>query len=450
MMRFVLPFIPALIIYGLTACSKNPLPAKRDRTLVVPHSEQELLELLDDTAIMNGQLIGAAEISADGYYLPDPVLDTISPVIRNLYQWQKDVWDPVYMPADWAVPYRRIFYANRVLEGVSDTDSNSPRSKNLEGMAFFHRAYNHFLLAQLFAGSYQKATTDTDLGIPLKRAAHDSIVTRGTIGQTYACITADLRKACRLLPPTQATSNRPCRAAASGLLARVLVQMGAYNEALYCVHTAIMESGELMRFKDQDSVAIHPFGLNNSEILFYDAFSEGPAFDPATSRVDTDLLRSYEPGDLRRAIYFKPVAQGTIFRGSYSGTDAPFCGIALDELYLLRAECNARLGNSATALKDLNTLRRSRWEPEMFEPLQATDPQAVLDLVIAERRKEYYFRGLRWSDLRRLNLEPRYAHTINRATSGKQVTLIPGDLNYILPIPQQEIILSGIQQNTRR
>jgi len=64
-----------------------------------------------------------------------------------------------------------------------------------------------------------------------------------------------------------------------------------------------------------------------------------------------------------------------------------------------------------------------------------------------ERRKELIFRGLRWSDLRRLNMDTRFAVTLKRKVNNKEFLLLPKDARYTLQIPISVIKSSGIQQN---
>jgi len=72
----------------------------------------------------------------------------------------------------------------------------------------------------------------------------------------------------------------------------------------------------------------------------------------------------------------------------------------------------------------------------------------ALDTILVERRKELAFRGLRWSDLRRLNKEG-WGIMLNRNLNGVPYTLPPNSELYTLPIPPDVIQLSGIMQNPR-
>jgi hypothetical protein len=125
-----------------------------------------------------------------------------------------------------------------------------------------------------------------------------------------------------------------------------------------------------------------------------------------------------------------------------------FGGLATDELYLIRAECKVRAGNLSAALSDLNKLLRSRWKGK-YQDIVLQDQEAVLSIILKERRKELVFRGLRWGDLRRLNRDSRFAVTLTRTLDGQVYQLLPRDKRYVLPIPEQEVTLGGIVQNER-
>lgn len=139
---------------------------------------------------------------------------------------------------------------------------------------------------------------------------------------------------------------------------------------------------------------------------------------------------------------------GSTFKGSFNGDRSFFGGLTIGELYLIRAECYARKGNRIEALKDLNTLLKSRFSGNYIE-ISTSSSEEALARIISERRKELVFRGLRWSDLRRLNRDSRFRVTLTKTLNGVTYTLPPQDTKYVLPIDEIEIRLTGIQQNER-
>ena len=145
--------------------------------------------------------------------------------------------------------------------------------------------------------------------------------------------------------------------------------------------------------------------------------------------------------------YYKPI-DSSYLKGSYAGNFFPFGGLATDELYLIRAECAARAGDSNSAMADINTLLSARWRRGAFPGYTVGSAQEALDTVLLERRKELAFRGLRWTDLRRMNAEGANI-TLTRNLNGTLYTLAPNSPLYVLPIPPDVISLSAIAQNVR-
>ena len=104
---------------------------------------------------------------------------------------------------------------------------------------------------------------------------------------------------------------------------------------------------------------------------------------------------------------------------------------------------------TSQAIQDLNALLAKRWKSGSFVPVTAMTSEDALKIILEERRKELVFRGLRWSDLKRLNKEPRFAVTLEKTIAGKEYVLPPNDNRYVFPIPSAVIQMSGIEQNPR-
>jgi hypothetical protein len=170
----------------------------------------------------------------------------------------------------------------------------------------------------------------------------------------------------------------------------------------------------------------------------------------ANYRVDSLLYKSYDSNDLRSKLYFISNGPGTVgFIGSYDGTRSLFNGLATDEIYLIKAECEARIGSKDSAMDELNKLLSTRWITGTFVPFSATNSDDTLNIILTERRKKLILRGSRWFDLRRLNKDPRFAKTLTRVENGVTYTLPPLDPRYTFSLPVQVVALTGIQQNNR-
>src|SRR4051794_5490712 len=97
-------------------------------------------------------------------------------------------------------------------------------------------------------------------------------------------------------------------------------------------------------------------------------------------------------------------------------------------------------------MEDVNVLLGQRYR-KGFVPLVAANAKQALAIVLQERRKELLFRGLRWTDLRRLSHDIDYAQTITRVIDGTTYTLEPNSFRYTFPIPDDIIQITGIAQN---
>ena len=230
--------------------------------------------------------------------------------------------------------------------------------------------------------------------------------------------------------------------------------MSVYDKARAYADSALALNSKLNSYNNYNPTDYRPFPVAlpnaNDEIIF--ATNIIPySFDEASlTFADSTLYQSYAANDLRKSLYFVDSGLGGMnFQGSYSGNYYLFNGLATDELYLIRAEANARLGHSDLAVSDLNTLLVTRYQPGTFVPYQIKDSALLLKTILTEWRKELFSRGLRWSDLRRLNRDPLFAVTLSRVIDGKSYTLLPNDQKYVFPIPDDEIRSSGIAQNPR-
>ncbi|HLZ87175.1 MAG TPA: RagB/SusD family nutrient uptake outer membrane protein [Puia sp.] len=463
-MRSVLsPFLlVTLVLTGLAVggCRKAFLSKLPSTDLVVPSTLSDFQALLDNDAVMSGTPV-LGELSADNFYLPYTFWETLDTREQNAYVWAKDIYQGQGLVDDWDIPYKQVFYANVVLEGLSGItvdNTNRQQWQNEEGSALFLRAYAFFNLAQLFAPVYDSLTAGTDPGIPLR--LHSDITTpsiRASVKDTYTQILSDLQQASALLPAgvPAANRNRPSKPAALAMLARVYLSMRAYSLAGLYADSCLQLYSTLIDYNTVSPQAYLPFTRLNPEAIYQSSFLTYThvlaALAFPSCIIDSNLYRSYAPNDLRSSIFYLINTNGQPnMKGGYSGTIYPFSGLAADEVYLVRAECAARQGDTTRALQDLNTLLKNRWLQGTFTPVTAASPAAVLDTILAERRKELAFRGLRWTDLRRLNMEGRNI-TLIRLLNGANFQLNPRSLNYVLPIPPDVLAYNPkMNQNPRQ
>ncbi len=443
-----------LLSFVFLSCQKF-LEEKPDKTLVIPKKLSELQALLDNSNVFNtgtAHLLG--EISGDNYYLLKPVWQALSTGYeKNAYIWSEEIFEGA-QSTDWNNPSLAVFYCNVVLEGVNKI---IPAQQELEtwnivkGGALFYRSYVLYQLAQLFCKTYVPTSAATDLGIPLRLESDISIkTTRSTIEQTYRQLIKDAQEATQLLPQTSVLKTRPIKATAHALLARIYLQMQDYTAALNYANLSLDAYNSLIDYNTISSQAGYPFTRFNTEVLLHSHTLTPTILQPNRLIILPELYNSYDSNDLRKSCFFYIDNNGHArFKGSYFGSDAFFTGITTAEVMLIKAECEVRLGLQPAAVNSINNLLKYRYKKNTFPGIIYNDNDDLLRLILQERRKELIFRGIRWSDLKRLNLVEKTAITIKRIWDNEVYTLEPNSSRYIFPIPDAVISITGIEQNKR-
>jgi hypothetical protein len=441
----------AIVLLLDVACKKsselNQIP---DSNLLIINDASDARAALDYFPIMR-ETPGLMEISADNFYLyPDSTLQLINPAERNAYLWNPDIFQGEVSPGDWFLPYQQVYYANSVLTTLPRLSGTAEELRQIKGTALFIRAYAFHNLALEFAPLYDEATAETDRGIPLRLIPDPEAPSiRASVKKTYDRILSDLKEASTLLPRTvdAKRKNRPSVPAAFALLAKVYLSMSDYPNAKAWADSSL---GLYSKLLDYNAVN-NGFTNGNEEVLYQsNLLSKTSTLYVTNCYVDSVLYKSFQDQDLRKHLFFTIANSGLpVPRFSYSGDFTRFSGLAVDEIFLIRAECSARLNLEKEALKDITTLLQKRWKNNAYSPPSLSSATEVLELVLQERRKELVFRGLRWTDLRRLNkINPTI--TLTRLVNGKTLSLPPGDKRYVLPIPPDVIAFNpGMPQNPR-
>ncbi|WP_423736072.1 RagB/SusD family nutrient uptake outer membrane protein [Chitinophaga caseinilytica] len=450
-------YIVIYVVAICIGCSKDWFDVKSDKQLAVPVTLKDFQALLDNGRLFNTFCPEMGENASDYHGFRDNILSMLSVNEMNSYTWSRI--KPFRNVSDWANgttgSYGKVYNANLVLEGVRKltnlSGSELAQRNSIEGQALFLRSKTFFELAEVFSPAYDVSIKQQRLGIPLRMESDILLKSeRSTIEQTYSTIINDLLSASALLPDMPSFKTRASKVSCFAMLARVYLSMRNYSEALKYANAALEKYNTLINYSDLAYEGKdNPFVDYVPEVIFY-SYINGVAFTPRFVDVDINLYKSYNENDLRKfALYnYDELEQRVTFKGSYSGRGFNyfFNGLATDELYLVRAECNVRNGNVNSAMNDINTLLKSRWKG-LYMEISASNTEEALNIVLEERKKELVFRGVRWSDLRRLNREPQFAQTFTRIVNGKTYTLEPNSYQYTFPIPEDIIEVSGMQQN---
>lgn len=453
-------FIIILLFFNFSCQKFVDIRRSSGQNLIETAEDCQLL--LDNYTNLNTGYCSDGEVSTDDYYLNnDGYLSTyITDEDRDLYVWTPSAIRKLAQP-QWQEPYQVVYLSNLVMENVEKLKGKTDQVTldGLRGASLFFRAYAFWQVAQLYAKPYNSSTSSQDFGIPIRLNSDvNGKSVRGTVEQTYNQIVADLKESVGLLSTTSSVASRPNKVSAYAMLARVYLSMENYPEALNNASLALQVNNKLIDYNTLDTNSVTPFIRFNKEVIFQSLMNPGLTLDPGPqsnyiAKIDTILVQSYDSNDLRKRVFFElNSSDGSYsFTGNYepSYTSSFFNGLAVDELYLIRAECYARAGNVSFAMLDLNTLLRSRWLIGKYKEFTSASVDDALSKILIERRKELVMRGQRWTDLRRLNRDSRFAKTLTRNINGVTYALPPNDLRYTLLIPDEVIINSQLEQNIR-
>lgn len=440
-----------------TSCSKF-LDASPDKQLTTPNTIQDLRAILDFNGLMNADYSSYGAIASDNYYTPDVVYYSLNDIAsKNDYAWGLIEESTDQHHNDWLQNYKRIFNVNVVLNKIDKIGlqgASISEREIIKGEALFYRALTLFNLSQVYALPYNPSSAKTTPGIPLKLTADiNEVITRPDLQSVYQQIISDLDEASSLLPVSNFNLLRPNKLAALGLLANVYLVMQQFDKALFCANSYLNFRSELIDYNTISQNSGNPFVLFNKEVAWHADLAYNQLVATSRCKVDSIFFRSFDENDLRKYIYFQnsnPVVFKGYYNGQWQGTTRYFCGIATDEIYLIKAECQARKGEIRDAMVVLDLLLQNRYKKNGYIPFTATTEIEALNIILEHRRKELCFRGaLRWMDIRRLNQYPYSESTLTRKVNGVLYKLKPGDLHFAFLIPQNVIDNSGIEQNKR-
>ncbi|WP_413931889.1 RagB/SusD family nutrient uptake outer membrane protein [Chryseobacterium sp. T20] len=446
----ILPIITCLL--GIS-CSEKWLEDKQDIKLIVPATLTDL-DLLLNADLFQYDGRGGIETSCDDYEFTTEQYNQISfGFDRDFIIWKKERdyenLDLVQQN-EWKCAYGQIQVCNVVLKQlipINRNSSNKMEYDRIKGTALYHRAKQFLNMAMTFSKNYEQSTANTDLGIPIKLDDDiDENVKRATVEQTYQQIIQDLRQSAQSLPMTQPDYTKVAKSGAFALLARAYLFMNNFNDAKSAADSSLKYNSFVQDFNQiTNTSANRPLNIQSKEIHVRGVMVKSSS-NPTTGRINTMLYNQYTNDDLRKVLFFRNEADGKVtFKGSF--LSSLFTGTTTGEVLLILAEAKARLNDTKGSLEALNKLAINRYKKDNFVPFSASSNTNALDIILKERRKELLARGLRWQDLKRLNIDPKYAVNLTRTIGTAIYTLPANDPRYVLPIPQFVINFNHIEQN---
>jgi len=436
-MKRVILYSMTMVIASLFACQKEFLDVKPTKEIVVPTTLANFQALLDNISIMNATPT-LTLLTGDEYTIIDNGLQKFSSDLeRDAYLWKTDQFKVVPTLYEWYKPYQQVFYANVVLDGLEknkDSYTDKNEYNKIKGSALFYRARAFYYLLLLFSPAYDEKNGESLVGIALRLTADVNLrPERSTMKACYKQVTDDLEQAAKLLPDKALTINRASAHAAKALLARVYLTMGRYTEAGQWAQAAYQIANNLIDYNTIPQGVSIPFpdvfASYNEEIIFAETKIGYNFTAMGVNKVNNEVLSLFSEYDLRPKIFFYMTASGSVNNKNYDG-------IANDEIYLILAECWIRQGKFKDAADIINKLGAKRYVTGKYIPVSFTDETSALKFIIDERRKELYGRGTsRWADLKRFNLDPRFAKDLHRIYNGESYELKAGSPLYVFSAP---------------
>ena len=341
----------------------------------------------------------------------------------------------------WSFSYNQIYAANTVYEGVNASTKLTQADKDqLMGEALFVRGLVHFYLVTLYGAVPYVTTTDYE---------QNQAVSRMATTEVYSRIIADLEMAKTLLPAAYfgGTRIRPNKFVASALLARVYLYNGNNAEASNAASAVLNQTALYNLEPDFDNAFLKDSpstiwqlipqtdGRNTNEGASF-VFNAGP---PPFGALRNELVTAFEPGDLRKLHWTRAITNGSTTwyhaykykqRSPTAATQEYSIVLRLSEMYLIRAEARARLGELTNAIGDLNTIRALAG----LAPTTAVTQQDLLTAILNERRVELFTEfGHRFFDLKRFGQIDNVLSVAKPDWNSEEA---------LLPLPESELLLN--------
>jgi hypothetical protein len=461
----------------LTSCKKSWLEIVPQGSLVAITTD-DYDKLMNDGGFYAYPLSGGyqeAQLMGDdvGAVTPYYINKGNIAVRDRLFQWQDDVYPTADITSNsLKVALTQMYELNKIVEEVMGSKGGTDQQKKgILAEAKATRAFTVFYMAGYYCKPYTVATAGSDLGFPIPKAANVSVndFTRGTLQQTYDFIIKDYTDALADIPVKQNIVTRMSKPAVEGLLAKVYMFMGKYNQALPLLKAAFADVAANQQTTlynyNQTFAAGGSFlpisattGPNSpgqhmedvQEAIVSKAFYSGK-FNGSQTGNDGLVLTPqakalYDASDLRLNFYTNKNANNSVNtdgRIRKYGVNYSRFGLQLPELYLISAECKARTNDLAGAVTDLETLRKNRMPAANASvPVAIAGNQtALIKFIIDERTREFAAEGYRWFDMRRLSVDPLFAgavttHTMYNADGTTMVYTLNQPNRLVLRLPR--------------
>ncbi|APU99239.1 hypothetical protein BV902_25365 [Sphingobacterium sp. B29] len=369
----------------------------------------------------------------------------------------------------WFYYYRIINNVNRILVRLPEITGTDEAKSYLEGQCLALRAHSYYYLVNFF-GQYG----DSNSGVPMYLAPTSDGAPRSSVGDIYKQVYLDLERAETLLGTTRQHASHLNQSVVQGIYARVALQHGDFDKALSYATKAIANSGKSLYTRTQYTAAAFntisaaewmwgaEVNVEQATIFasFYSHIDNRPAVGGYAAlggqkKITKALYDKIAADDIRKSLFQAtpstpmPIYAQLKFQLRTAGNWASdYLFMRLAEMYLIKAEAAARLGQNAVAIQTLEELVKTRYSAYTATGLAGN---ALLDEILVQRKIELWGEGFGILDVKRLG------KGLNRPTGpgnhggdnlngngannfAHQVTTLPARSNrWLFAIPQDEI-----------
>lgn len=329
----------------------------------------------------------------------------------------------------WYISYKIINNVNTIINAVEQSADLDAPTQQLLGECYFLRALTNLNLVRFFAKPY--SIDPQAPGIILRtELTEDTRKARSTVAEVYDAIIADAEHGASLMNTPRGVEYAS-KEAAWALLSRVYLY---HDQPEKCTENAdkVINSGRFQLETTESYPNLFANAKNGKETIFCVAFSNldnygkfgsiasmiysdgnsgwGEEFASASLRAlmqqhPEDVRWSYieaskdENDNLRKLngieIYY---IRKFSFQDGDPNLSSPIL-LRLAEVYLNKAEAQAKLGQNETALDALDKIRQNRGLEGALYNRRLPSGTGILDAVLNERRLELAFEGHRNYDL---------------------------------------------------
>lgn len=356
--------------------------------------------------------------------------------------------------------YGIIGICNTIIEAAPGTTQATQEEKN-EVMAYCYaiRAFVWYQIVNFYAEAYDPATAADKPGVPLIYSGGlGSSWHQGTVKEVYDQMLSDFNTAIELgVPEESMTIIHPNRAAVEAGLARVYLSMRDYDQALAHAEAALQRKSDLFdwldyynqykeQIEDEDNyVSItSPMDPTCVENIWFMSGNGNPNYPCADFDISPERAERFEAGDMKFLVRWKKYNNGAddYYKGITNGY-FNWSGVATPEVYLIKAECQARKGEIVEAMKTLNTVRQSRIHPDYYVAATAADEAEAIEKIRLTKDNELVGSIYPFIDIKRYNAEGKYPRTLTKIFDDQTYTLKPDSHMWTMVFPANAINRPG-------